>query len=244
MTAGCVRRLKEERVGGPWTSVCQHHYIRNSLDSQEGGVVMSVWLGSQQRLRLSPGKLRGRRHLSIGSKRKGVQPGSQGVSEVIYKMSRDLIWGCASDTRYRAAFLGLSEWCLFPQGEKTRAWSIGLRAGFYSRTSVWVSNWESCPYHSHQQIFKIIIVINESWDIFQATFLGKQDTSNCLNNKSLKNWFVPWHWEGNCECLLNESINDGMNKWHFPVRAIESTANPKPPTEAVQLLWWGGWMNK
>ena len=37
------------------------------------------------------------------------------------------------------------------------------------------------------------------------------------------------HPEGNCECLLNESINEGMNKCHFTVTAMESTANPKPP---------------
>ena len=36
-------------------------------------------------------------------------------------------------------------------------------------------------------------------------------------------------------CLSNDSINDGMNKGHFTVRAAEATANLKHPAEAVQL---------
>ena len=122
----------------------------NSLGNQDGRPLMSMWLGSQQRLSLSPGKLRGRRHLSVGSRRKGFQPGAQGVSEVIQKCRGPR--GCVSGTSFPRT---LGEVFDPSRGVNTSLehWTPKVsRAGFCSRASVWVSSWESCPCHSHHQV--------------------------------------------------------------------------------------------
>ena len=48
-----------------------------------------------------------------------------------------------------------------------------------------------------------------------------------------------WHPEGDCECVLNDSINEGMSKCHFTGQPIESTANPRPPSWGCAVLVTG-----